>query len=96
MNFMVWQILSPHSKKEDVFFPGLNMTNQAREFNDMVPLTGLILTKLDGTARGGAVVAAVDELKIPIKFIGVGETVEDLQPFNAESFVEGLLPDVAS
>ena len=69
------------------------MTNQAREFNDMVPLSGLVLTKLDGTARGGAVVGVVDELKIPIKFIGVGETVEDLQPFNAEAFVEGLFPE---
>lgn len=69
------------------------MTNQAREFNDSVPLTGLVLTKLDGTARGGAVVGVVDELKFPIKFVGVGETVEDLQPFNAESFVEGLFPD---
>ena len=69
------------------------MTNQAREFNDMVPLTGLILTKLDGTARGGAVVGVVDELKLPIKFVGVGETVDDLQPFQAESFVEGLFPE---
>ena len=76
-------------------FAGLNMTNQAREFNEMVPLTGLVLTKLDGTARGGAVVGVVDELKIPIKFIGVGETVEDLQPFNADSFVEGLFPEAA-
>lgn len=72
------------------------MTNQAREFNDMVPLTGLVLTKLDGTARGGAVVGAVDELKVPIKFIGVGETVEDLQPFSAVNFVEGLFPEVSS
>lgn len=72
---------------------GLNMTNQAREFHDMVPLTGLILTKLDGTARGGAVVGVVDELKLPIKFVGVGETVDDLQPFQAEAFVEGLFPE---
>ena len=72
---------------------GLNMTNQAREFNDMVPLSGLVLTKLDGTARGGAVVEVVDELKVPIKFVGVGESVDDLQPFNAVSFVEGLFPE---
>ena len=67
--------------------------NQAREFNETVPLTGLVLTKLDGTARGGAVVGVVDDLKLPIKFVGVGETVDDLQPFNATSFVEGLFPD---
>lgn len=72
---------------------GLNMANQAREFNDMVPVSGLVLTKLDGTARGGAVVGAVDELKLPIKFVGVGETVDDLQPFDAEAFVEGLFPE---
>ena len=70
------------------------MANQAREFNDTVPLTGLVLTKLDGTARGGAVVGVVDELKLPIKFVGVGETVDDLQPFSAVNFVEGLFPDV--
>jgi len=75
-------------------FAGLNMANQAREFNETVPLTGLVLTKLDGSARGGAVVGVVDELKIPIKFVGVGETVEDLQPFDAEGFVEGLFPEI--
>ena len=71
---------------------GLNMLNQAREFNDTVQLTGLVLTKLDGTARGGAVVSVVDELQLPVKFVGVGETVEDLQPFVAETFVEALFP----
>ena len=71
---------------------GLNMLNQAREFNDTVKLSGLILTKLDGTARGGAVVSVIDELGVPIKFVGVGETLEDLQPFDAESFVEALFP----
>eukprot|EP00775_Hariotina_reticulata_P014342 gene14342-14438_t len=71
---------------------GLNMLNQAREFNDTVPLTGLILTKLDGTARGGAVVSVVDQLKLPVKFIGVGETPEDLQPFDARTFVDALFP----
>jgi fused signal recognition particle receptor len=70
----------------------MNMLNQAREFNDTVALTGLILTKLDGTARGGAVVSVVDELGVPIKFVGVGETVEDLQPFDAEAFVDALFP----
>ncbi len=71
---------------------GLNMLNQAREFNDTVKLSGLILTKLDGTARGGAVVSVIDELGVPIKFVGVGETLDDLQPFDAESFVEALFP----
>ncbi|BDA40777.1 Signal recognition particle receptor FtsY [Coccomyxa sp. Obi] len=72
---------------------GLNMLNQAREFNETVQLTGLVLTKLDGTARGGAVVSVVDELRLPIKFVGVGETVDDLQPFNAEAFVNALFPE---
>lgn len=71
---------------------GLNMLNQAREFNDTVALSGLILTKLDGTARGGAVVSVVDQLKLPVKFIGVGETPEDLQPFDARTFVDALFP----
>ncbi len=79
---------------KSTFIAGLNMANQAREFNETVPLTGLVLTKLDGSARGGAVVGVVDELKIPIKFVGVGETVEDLQPFDATGFVEGLFPEI--
>ena len=57
-------------------------------------LTGLILTKLDGTARGGAVVSVVDQLGVPVKFVGVGETAEDLQTFNAEAFAEALFPDI--
>lgn len=72
---------------------GLNMLNQAREFDETVGVTGLILTKLDGTARGGAVVSVVDELKIPVKFVGVGEGLEDLQPFDPEAFVNALFPD---
>ncbi|KAL9684186.1 hypothetical protein QQ045_021620 [Rhodiola kirilowii] len=69
---------------------GLNMLPQAREFNEVVGITGLILTKLDGTARGGCVVSVVDELGIPVKFVGVGEGVEDLQPFDAEIFVNAI------
>lgn len=69
---------------------GLNMLNQAREFNTAVGLTGLVLTKLDGTAKGGAVVSVVDELGLPVKFVGVGEGVDDLQAFDAESFVTAL------
>jgi len=71
---------------------GLNMLNQAREFNTSVGVTGLILTKLDGTARGGAVVSVVDELGIPVKFVGVGEGMEDLQTFDPASFVDALFP----
>ncbi|KAK4382118.1 Cell division protein FtsY, chloroplastic [Sesamum angolense] len=71
---------------------GLNMLPQAREFNDVVGVTGLILTKLDGSARGGCVVSVVDELGIPVKFVGVGEGVEDLQPFDAEAFVNAIFP----
>ncbi|KAL9142042.1 hypothetical protein ABFS82_14G142900 [Erythranthe guttata] len=71
---------------------GLNMLPQAREFYDVVGVTGLILTKLDGTARGGCVVSVVDELGIPVKFVGVGEGVEDLQPFDAEAFVNAIFP----
>ena len=69
---------------------GLNMLAQAREFNAAVGLTGLILTKLDGSARGGAVVSVVDELALPVKFVGVGEGIDDLQPFDAEAFVAAL------
>ncbi|GAA0151613.1 G-protein [Lithospermum erythrorhizon] len=71
---------------------GLNMLPQAREFNEVVGVTGLILTKLDGSARGGCVVSVVDELSIPVKFVGVGEGVEDLQPFDAEAFVNAVFP----
>ncbi|KAL6004502.1 hypothetical protein ACLOJK_005055 [Asimina triloba] len=70
---------------------GLNMLPQAREFNEVVGVTGLILTKLDGTARGGCVVSVVDELGIPVKFVGVGEGLDDLQPFDAEAFVDAIL-----
>ncbi|XP_038905237.1 cell division protein FtsY homolog, chloroplastic [Benincasa hispida] len=69
---------------------GLNMLPQAREFNDVVGITGLILTKLDGSARGGCVVSVVDELGIPVKFVGVGEGLEDLQPFDPEAFVDAI------
>ncbi|CAB4269901.1 unnamed protein product [Prunus armeniaca] len=73
---------------------GLNMLPQAREFNEIVGITGLILTKLDGSARGGCVVSVVNELGIPVKFVGVGEGVEDLQPFDAEAFVNAIFSNV--
>lgn len=69
---------------------GQNAITQAREFNKIVPLTGLVITKLDGTSKGGVVVAIQQELKIPVKFIGVGEQPDDLQPFNAHEFAEAL------
>ncbi|KAH9553911.1 hypothetical protein CY35_08G036800 [Sphagnum magellanicum] len=71
---------------------GLNMLPQAREFNQVIGVTGFVLTKLDGTSRGGCVVSVVDELSIPVKFVGVGEGLNDLQPFDAEAFVDALFP----
>lgn len=69
---------------------GQNALAQARQFHEAVGVSGLVLTKLDGTARGGIVVAIAEELKIPIRLIGIGEGVEDLQDFNAEAFVAAL------
>jgi signal recognition particle-docking protein FtsY len=69
---------------------GMNALNQAREFNKAVPLTGLVVTKLDGTSKGGMVIAIQKELGLPIKFIGVGEQADDLQPFDAKAFAEAL------
>jgi fused signal recognition particle receptor len=69
---------------------GMNALNQAREFHKTVKLTGLVVTKLDGTSKGGMVVAIQKELGIPIKFIGVGEQADDLQPFDAKQFAEAL------
>jgi fused signal recognition particle receptor len=69
---------------------GMNALVQAREFHKAVKLTGLVITKLDGTSKGGAVVAIQKELGIPVKFIGVGEQPEDLQPFNAKEFADAL------
>lgn len=70
---------------------GQNALAQARSFTDAVGVTGVILTKLDGTARGGIVVAVEQELEIPVKFIGVGEDLEDLIPFEPAAFVDALL-----
>jgi fused signal recognition particle receptor len=69
---------------------GMNALNQAREFNKAVPLTGLVVTKLDGTSKGGMVVAIQRELKLPVKFIGVGEQADDLQPFDPKQFADAL------
>jgi fused signal recognition particle receptor len=72
---------------------GQNAVQQGRVFGAALPLTGLVITKLDGTARGGAVLAAVRELRKPVRFIGTGETVGDLARFNARQFVERLLEE---
>jgi len=72
---------------------GQNALNQAREFSKVAPLTGLVITKLDGTARGGIVLALAHQMALPVRFIGLGEGIEDLQPFDAASFVAGLLVD---
>jgi fused signal recognition particle receptor len=69
---------------------GQNALTQAQMFKDAVDLTGIILTKLDGTAKGGIVLAICDELKVPVRYIGLGERAEDLRVFHAEEFVEAL------
>jgi fused signal recognition particle receptor len=69
---------------------GMNALNQAREFHKAVSLTGLIITKLDGTSKGGMVVAIQRDLGLPIKFVGLGEQPDDLQPFDAQQFAEAL------
>jgi fused signal recognition particle receptor len=70
---------------------GQNALSQARQFHQAVGVTGLVLTKLDGTARGGIVVAIAEELKLPVRLIGVGESVEDLQDFQSDAFVDALI-----
>ncbi|MBW2269337.1 MAG: signal recognition particle-docking protein FtsY [Deltaproteobacteria bacterium] len=69
---------------------GQNALSQAKLFAEVAPLTGLILTKLDGTAKGGVIVGLADELGVPVKHVGVGEAVEDLRDFSAEEFVDAL------
>ena len=69
---------------------GQNALSQARLFKEGIGVTGLVLTKLDGTAKGGIVVAICDELKLPVRYIGIGETLEDLRPFDPEEFTRAL------
>ena len=69
---------------------GQNALAQAKEFNEVTDITGIVLTKMDGTAKGGIAVAIQSELGIPVKYIGVGETIDDLQKFNSEEFVNAL------
>jgi fused signal recognition particle receptor len=69
---------------------GQNAVQQARRFHEATPVTGIILAKLDGTARGGAVLSIKDELDLPVKFVGVGEKLADIEPFDPAEFVEAL------
>ena len=69
---------------------GQNAVNQARQFNEVADITGIILTKLDGTAKGGIIISIVDDLKVPVKLVTVGEKIDDIQPFNTRDFVEAL------
>jgi fused signal recognition particle receptor len=74
---------------------GQNAIIQARQFTETAQVTGIVITKLDGTAKGGAVFAIADELKLPVKFLGVGETSDDLVPMDPRAFVDALLPSNA-
>ena len=69
---------------------GQNSLSQARLFNEAVDVDGIVITKLDGSAKGGVLFSIVQELKLPVRFIGVGEQIDDLQPFDPRSFVEAL------
>ena len=69
---------------------GQNAVNQAKDFKEAAGITGIVLTKLDGTAKGGIIVSIRNELGIPVKLIGVGEKIDDLQPFHAQDFVRAL------
>jgi fused signal recognition particle receptor len=72
---------------------GQNALNQVRQFNQAIGITGIVLTKLDGTAKGGIIFAIANETGIPIRFIGVGEKIDDLRPFNADDFINALFED---
>ena len=73
---------------------GQNALVQAKQFGETINITGLILTKLDGTAKGGVILSIRHELNIPVKFIGLGEQMDDLQPFEPEQFIYGLVKDM--
>ena len=72
---------------------GQNALQQAREFSKVAPITGLVLTKLDGTAKGGIVIALTNELRVPVRYIGVGEKIGDLQPFDPDAFARAMFGD---
>ncbi len=73
---------------------GQNALNQAKTFSEATDVSGIVLTKLDGTAKGGIVLAIRNELEIPVKFVGLGEKADDLEPFDAHAFVYGLFADL--
>ena len=85
----------PDSSKEVLLVldgtTGQNGLLQAKQFQEIAGVTGIVLTKLDGTAKGGIVIAVADELQIPVKYIGVGEGIDDLMPFDAKTFVDELI-----
>ena len=70
---------------------GQNAISQVKAFKEETDITGLVLTKLDGTAKGGVVIGIVEENKIPVKFIGVGEQIDDMETFNSKEFVEAII-----
>lgn len=90
----VLQKIDPHAPHEILLVldatTGQNALNQAREFHKAIGLTGLALTKLDGTAKGGILFAIVNELGIPLRYVGVGEGIDDLQPFDSVSFIDAI------
>ena len=73
---------------------GQNGISQAKSFKEITNLTGIVLTKLDGTAKGGIVLAIKEEVKLPVKFIGLGEGINDLKSFDIEEYIYGLLKDL--
>ncbi len=92
----ILRVLSRHTPVADVLLvldatTGQNGLNQARVFTEVASVTGIVLAKLDGSAKGGVVVQVQRELGVPVKFVGLGERAEDLTPFEAEAFVDGLL-----
>lgn len=87
----------PHASRETLLVldatTGQNAVMQAKKFRETADITGLILTKLDGTAKGGAIFSIKDEINIPVKYIGVGEHIDDMQPFDAKMFIDALMKE---
>ncbi len=87
----------PHAARETLLVldatTGQNAVMQAKKFREAADITGLILTKLDGTAKGGAIFSIKDEINIPVKYIGVGEHIDDMQPFDAQMFIDALMKE---
>ena len=92
---MIQQEELPEASKETLMVidstTGQNAIMQVKAFKEVVPITGLVLTKLDGTAKGGVVLGIVNENKIPVKFVGVGEKIDDMEIFNSEEFVNAII-----